>query len=55
MELGDLMKSEVLECCVKNYEISETVLVILLDFAFFVILALLAAFVFSLVYKRFFP
>ena len=25
MVLGDPMKSEVLECCVKNYEISETV------------------------------
>ena len=28
MELGDLMKSEVLECCVKNCEISETVLLV---------------------------
>ena len=44
MELGDLMKSEVLECCVKNYEISETVLV-----AFAVLLLYLCSLLLSLV------
>ena len=44
MELGNLMKSEVLECCVKNYEISETVLV-----AFAVLLLYLCSLLLSLV------
>ena len=44
MELGDLMKSEVLECCVKIYEISESVLVV-----FAVLLLWLSSLLLSLV------